>query len=157
MSTILYSKTVVSCVFGFCGVYCIPRSSNMFFWYVCGKHIKCVREMTEFRASMTNWADAVNSEVDQARLRKKGLLSITDHHHWNQPVWQDKINSLDSDMRMHLKFSLQLGQLFVNKEVVENPALEAFKAEVKEELTSQRKKQEVLEAQINGNCDSQAR
>jgi hypothetical protein len=60
-------------------------------------------------------------------------------------------------MRMHLKFSLQLGQLFVNKEVVENPALAAFKAEVKEELTSQRKKQEVLEAQINGNCDSQAR
>ncbi|MCI11902.1 hypothetical protein A2U01_0033005 [Trifolium medium] len=40
---------------------------------------------------------------------------------------------------MHLKFSMDHGPLFVKKEFVENPEFEAFKAEVKEELSSQKK------------------
>ncbi|MCI96434.1 hypothetical protein A2U01_0117734, partial [Trifolium medium] len=37
---------------------------------------------------------------------------------------------------MHLKFSLESGPLFVKKYFVENPEFEAFKAEVKEELSA---------------------
>ncbi|MCI26497.1 hypothetical protein A2U01_0047693, partial [Trifolium medium] len=45
-------------------------------------------------------------------------------------------------------FALSPEQLFVNKSFVENPALEAFKAEVKEELAAQRVKQEAMEAKM---------
>ncbi|MCI84183.1 hypothetical protein A2U01_0105459, partial [Trifolium medium] len=40
---------------------------------------------------------------------------------------------------MHQKFSLDPGTLFVKKNFVENPEFEAFKVEVKEELSSQKK------------------
>ncbi|MCI65611.1 hypothetical protein A2U01_0086869, partial [Trifolium medium] len=40
---------------------------------------------------------------------------------------------------MHQKFSLEPGTLFVKKSFVENPEFEAFKAEVKEELSAQKK------------------
>ncbi|MCI85904.1 hypothetical protein A2U01_0107183, partial [Trifolium medium] len=39
---------------------------------------------------------------------------------------------------MHLKFSLEPKTLFVKKDYVESPEFEAFKAEVKEELSAQK-------------------
>ncbi|MCI45972.1 hypothetical protein A2U01_0067212, partial [Trifolium medium] len=41
-------------------------------------------------------------------------------------------------LNMHLKFSLEPGPLFVKKDFAENPEFEAFKAEVKEELSAQK-------------------
>ncbi|MCI18941.1 hypothetical protein A2U01_0040096, partial [Trifolium medium] len=46
---------------------------------------------------------------------------------------------LDSELCMLQKFSLEPGTLFVKKNFVENPEFEAFKAEVKKELSSQKK------------------
>ncbi|MCI38660.1 hypothetical protein A2U01_0059889, partial [Trifolium medium] len=39
---------------------------------------------------------------------------------------------------MHLRFSMEPKTLFVKKDFVENPDFEAFKAEVKEELSAQK-------------------
>ncbi|MCI74689.1 hypothetical protein A2U01_0095953, partial [Trifolium medium] len=39
---------------------------------------------------------------------------------------------------MHLKFSMEPKTLFVKKDFVENPEFEAFKAEVKQELSAQK-------------------
>ncbi|MCI41991.1 hypothetical protein A2U01_0063226 [Trifolium medium] len=40
---------------------------------------------------------------------------------------------------MHLKFSMEPKTMFVKKDFVENPKFEAFKAELKEELSAQKK------------------
>ncbi|MCI73526.1 hypothetical protein A2U01_0094790, partial [Trifolium medium] len=39
---------------------------------------------------------------------------------------------------MHLKFSMEPKTLFIKKDFVENPEFEAFKAEVKYELSTQK-------------------
>ncbi|MCI27564.1 hypothetical protein A2U01_0048763, partial [Trifolium medium] len=56
--------------------------------------------------------------------------------------------SLNNVLEMHSRFALRPELLFVNRSFVENPALEAFKAEVKEELAVQRVKQEAMEAKM---------
>ncbi|MCI40756.1 hypothetical protein A2U01_0061989, partial [Trifolium medium] len=53
-------------------------------------------------------------------------------------MWKENSGLLDSDLNMHLKFSLEPGTMFVKKDYVENPAFEAFKSEVKEELIAQK-------------------
>jgi len=45
--------------------------------------------------------------------------------------------------------------LFVRRALFENPTLEVFKTEIREELTAQRKKQEVLEAQMGSIVENQ--
>ncbi|MCH81662.1 TIR-NBS-LRR RCT1 resistance protein [Trifolium medium] len=107
-----------------------------------------LNEMREFQTNLQGWVESVNSEVDIAKLRKKGQLSLTGHHHWNESVWKEKIHSLDSDLSMHLRFSLKPGELFVNKDIAGNPSLEVFKEKVKLELAVQRVKQETLEIQL---------
>ncbi|MCI73706.1 hypothetical protein A2U01_0094970, partial [Trifolium medium] len=52
-------------------------------------------------------------------------------------VWKENLGLLDSNLNMHLKFSLEPKTMFVKKDFVENPAFEAFKSEVKEELSAQ--------------------
>ncbi|MCI79326.1 hypothetical protein A2U01_0100597, partial [Trifolium medium] len=52
--------------------------------------------------------------------------------------WRENLGLLDSELNMHLKFSLEPKTLFVKKDYVENPEFEAFKAEVKEELRAQK-------------------
>jgi hypothetical protein len=103
-----------------------------------------LNEMREFQTNLQGWVESVNSEVDVAKLRKKGKLSLTGHHHWNESVWKENIHSLDSDLNMHTRFSLQPGEVFINKDIAVNPILEVFKVE----LAVQRAKQEALEAQL---------
>ncbi|MCI90816.1 hypothetical protein A2U01_0112110, partial [Trifolium medium] len=43
-------------------------------------------------------------------------------------VWKENIGLLDSELSMHLKFSLEPKTIFV-KDIVENSEYEAFKAE----------------------------
>ncbi|MCI88812.1 hypothetical protein A2U01_0110100, partial [Trifolium medium] len=51
---------------------------------------------------------------------------------------------------MHLKFSREPKTLFVKKDVVEDPKFEAFKAEVKEELSTQKSQiSEIVQNQKN--------
>ncbi|MCI48995.1 hypothetical protein A2U01_0070238 [Trifolium medium] len=52
-------------------------------------------------------------------------------------VWKENLGLLDSELSMHLKFSLEPKTLFVKKDIVENSEYEAFKAEVKEKLSTQ--------------------
>ncbi|MCI50966.1 hypothetical protein A2U01_0072210, partial [Trifolium medium] len=53
-------------------------------------------------------------------------------------LWRENLGLLDSDLNMHLKFSMEPKTLFVKKDIVVNPEFEAFKAEVKEELSAQK-------------------
>ncbi|MCI30097.1 hypothetical protein A2U01_0051306 [Trifolium medium] len=76
-------------------------------------------------------------------MKKKGRLSIPDNFFYESTVtnqvWRENLGLLDSELNMHLKFSLEPKTLFVKKDFVENPEFEVFKAEVKEELSSQKK------------------
>ncbi|MCI10724.1 hypothetical protein A2U01_0031819, partial [Trifolium medium] len=89
------------------------------------------------------WVQELNKEFEFAQMKKKGRLSIPDKFFYEttvtNQVWRENLGLLDSDLNMHLKFSMDPGLLFVKKEFVENPEFEAFKAEVKEELSSQKK------------------
>ncbi|MCI80455.1 hypothetical protein A2U01_0101726, partial [Trifolium medium] len=69
---------------------------------------------------------------ETAQLRKKGRL-LTDNFFeetavTNQ-VWKENLGLLDSDLSMHLKFSLEPKTMFVKKDFMENSKFEAFKAE----------------------------
>ncbi|MCI55962.1 hypothetical protein A2U01_0077213, partial [Trifolium medium] len=55
-------------------------------------------------------------------------------------IWKENLGLLDSDLSMHLKFSMEPKTLFVKKDIVENSEHESFKAEVKEELSAQNSK-----------------
>ncbi|MCI62026.1 hypothetical protein A2U01_0083283, partial [Trifolium medium] len=86
------------------------------------------------------WVEEVNKEFETAQLKKKGRL-LTDHFFdettvTNQ-VWKENTSLLDSDLSMHLKFSLEPKTLFVKKDIVENSEYEAFKVEVEEKLSAQ--------------------
>jgi hypothetical protein len=59
-------------------------------------------------------------------------------------VWKENLGSLGNDLSMYLKFSLEPGQLFVKKNVIENPSYEAFKEEVKKDVVVQNQKLEEL-------------
>ncbi|MCI53001.1 hypothetical protein A2U01_0074247, partial [Trifolium medium] len=51
---------------------------------------------------------------------------------------------------MHLKFNMEPKTMFVKKDFVENPEFEAFKAEVKEELSAQKSQiTEIMQNQKN--------
>ncbi|MCI46332.1 hypothetical protein A2U01_0067572, partial [Trifolium medium] len=83
----------------------------------------------------------LNKEFETAQLKKKGRLSIPDNFFYETTVtnqlWRENLGLLDSDLNMHLKFSMKPKTLFVKKDVVEDSKFEAFKAEVKEELSTQ--------------------
>jgi folylpolyglutamate synthase/dihydropteroate synthase len=90
----------------------------------------------------------VNAEVDRARLRKLGQLSLTDHQHWNEIILKDHVYSLDSDLSMHLKFSMAPGPLFVPNEAFAHPGFEEFKEKVEKELAEQKAKQAAVDARL---------
>ncbi|MCI38613.1 hypothetical protein A2U01_0059841, partial [Trifolium medium] len=100
-------------------------------------------ELVEFQLKTREWVKGVNQEFESTQLKKKGRLSILanffDDTVVTNQVWKENLGSLDSDLNMHLKFSLQSGPLFVKKDFVRNFEMEAFKAEVKEELSAQKK------------------
>ncbi|MCI55333.1 hypothetical protein A2U01_0076583, partial [Trifolium medium] len=73
-------------------------------------------------------------------MRKKGRLlteNFFDETTVTNQIWKENLDVLDSDLSMHLKFSLDPKTMFVKKEFMENSEYEAFKAEVKEKLSAQ--------------------
>ncbi|MCH97945.1 hypothetical protein A2U01_0018943, partial [Trifolium medium] len=102
-----------------------------------------INELLKFQKSTREWVQEVNKEFESAQLKKKGRLSIPNNFFYESTVtnqvWRENLGLLDNEPNMHLKFSLEPKTLFVKKEFVENPEFEAFKAEVKEELSSQKK------------------
>ncbi|MCH87623.1 hypothetical protein A2U01_0008498 [Trifolium medium] len=99
-------------------------------------------ELIEFQQKTKNWVKEVNKEFETAHLKKKGRLSIPanffDDTVATSQFWKENLGLLNSDLKMHLKFSLEPKTMFVKKDYVENPAFEAFKSEVKEELSAQK-------------------
>ncbi|MCH80268.1 hypothetical protein A2U01_0001034 [Trifolium medium] len=99
-----------------------------------------LNELLDFQRKTRDWVRGVNDEFETAQLKKKGRLSIPnnffDEDIVKSEIWKDNLGLLDSDLNMHLKFSLQPKTLFVKKDFVENPTFESFKAEVKEELSA---------------------
>ncbi|MCI34297.1 hypothetical protein A2U01_0055516, partial [Trifolium medium] len=97
-----------------------------------------------FQKNTREWVKEVNKEFEAAQLKKKGRLYISDNFFdettMTNQIWKENLSLLDSDLNMHLKFSMEPKTLFVKKDFVENPEFEAFKAEVKEELSVQNSK-----------------
>ncbi|MCI63922.1 hypothetical protein A2U01_0085179, partial [Trifolium medium] len=85
-----------------------------------------------------DWVKGVNQEFETTQQKKKGRLSISDNFFEDEivktEVWKENLGLLDSDLNMHLKFSLEPKTMYVKKDYVENAAFEAFKSDVKEEL-----------------------
>ncbi|MCI29533.1 hypothetical protein A2U01_0050742, partial [Trifolium medium] len=84
-----------------------------------------VNELINFQKNTREWVREVNKEVEAAQLKRKGRLSIPNNF-FNETtvtnqVWRENLGLLDSDLNMHLKFSMDPGPLFVKKEFVENP------------------------------------
>ncbi|MCH80539.1 hypothetical protein A2U01_0001309 [Trifolium medium] len=84
--------------------------------------------------------------MERREIRRKGKLLISDNYFNEEAAktifWKENLRALDSDLNMHLKFSLQPGPLFVKKEILHNADMEAFKAEVREELSILNAKQD---------------
>ncbi|MCI20272.1 hypothetical protein A2U01_0041434, partial [Trifolium medium] len=97
-------------------------------------------ELVVFQKNTREWVEGVNKEFETAQLKKKGRL-FTDHFFdestVSNQVWKENLGLLDSDLSMHMKFSLEPKTLFVKKDVFENPEYEAFKTEVREKLSTQ--------------------
>ncbi|MCI41200.1 hypothetical protein A2U01_0062433, partial [Trifolium medium] len=90
---------------------------------------------------------------ETAQLRKKGRLLTDDFFEettvTNQ-IWKENLGLLDSDLSMHLKFSLEPKTLFVKKDVFDNCEFESFKAEVNEKLSTQQSQiLEIIQTQKN--------
>ncbi|MCI09645.1 hypothetical protein A2U01_0030732 [Trifolium medium] len=111
-----------------------------------------MEDFVDYQENLKDWVESVNSEVERSRLRKIGRLSLTDSFYNDEALTaamlKDNVYSFDSDLNMHVKFSLQPGDMFVTKKVLENPNMETFKAEVRGELSAQKiKLQELAEKQ----------
>ncbi|MCI16114.1 hypothetical protein A2U01_0037255, partial [Trifolium medium] len=115
-------------------------------------------KLVEFQLKTREWVKGVNQEFESAQLKKKGRLSIPtnffDDTVLTNQVWKENLGLLNSDLNMHLKFSLEPKTMFVKKDYVENPTFETFKAEVKEDLSTQKMnlqelKQDQKEIRIN--------
>ncbi|CAJ2666825.1 unnamed protein product [Trifolium pratense] len=109
-----------------------------------------VNELIEFQMKTKKWVRGVNQEFDQAHMRRKGNFSISDNF-FNEDVLRTEIwkENIDSELSMHLKFSLEPGPLFVTKDHVipsELSAFEALKIEVNGKLASMKEEQEAMNA-----------
>ncbi|MCI49726.1 hypothetical protein A2U01_0070970, partial [Trifolium medium] len=81
-------------------------------------------DLVDYQENLKDWVKSVKSEVERSRLRKRGRLSLTDSFYSDEVltavVLKNNVYSFDSDLNMHLKFSLQPGDLFVTKKIMEN-------------------------------------
>jgi hypothetical protein len=59
-----------------------------------------LQELLDYQKSLQSRVKMINAEVDRARLRKLGQLSLTDYQHWNEIVLKDHVYSLSSDLSM---------------------------------------------------------
>jgi hypothetical protein len=107
-----------------------------------------LQELIDYQKRLQGWVNMVNLEVDKARLRKLGKLSFTDHQHWDEIRLKDHVYSLNSDLSMHLKFSMIPRPLFVPKEAFAPPGFEEFKEKVERELAEQKAKQAAVDARL---------
>ncbi|MCI34058.1 hypothetical protein A2U01_0055276 [Trifolium medium] len=93
-----------------------------------------------FQKNTKACVEGVNKEFETAQLRKKGRLLTDDFFEettvTNQ-IWKENLGILDSDLSMHMKFSLEPKTLFVKKDVMDISEFETFKAEVNEKLSAQ--------------------
>jgi hypothetical protein len=89
-----------------------------------------LQELVDYQKMLQVWVNRINAEVDKARLRRFGKLSLTDHQQWSEIRLKDHVYSLDSVVSMHLKFSMMPGPLFVPKDCVASPDVESLKVEI---------------------------
>ncbi|MCI14804.1 hypothetical protein A2U01_0035936, partial [Trifolium medium] len=114
-------------------------------------------ELLTFQENTKEWVEEVNKRVEVAQLKKKGRLSISenffDETTMTNQLWRENLGLLDSDLNMHLKFSMDSGPMFVKKKFVENSEFEAFKAEVNEQLRVMTAKQDDMSADLKAILD----
>ncbi|MCH92444.1 hypothetical protein A2U01_0013383 [Trifolium medium] len=108
-------------------------------------------ELMVFQKNTKDWVEGVNKEFETAQLRKNGRLLIDDFFEettvTNQ-IWKENLGILDSDLSMHMKFSLEPKTLFVKKDVIDISEFDSFKAEVNEKLSMQDSQiSEIIQAQ----------
>ncbi|MCI38433.1 hypothetical protein A2U01_0059661, partial [Trifolium medium] len=88
-------------------------------------------ELMVFQKNTREWVEGVNREFGSAQLRKEGRLLSDDFFEettvTNQ-VWKENLGLLDSELSMHMKFSLEPKTLFVKKDVFEQFEFDSFKA-----------------------------
>ncbi|MCI05510.1 hypothetical protein A2U01_0026563, partial [Trifolium medium] len=103
------------------------------------------------------WVEGVNKEFETVQLRKKGRLLTNDFFEettiTNQ-IWKENLGILDSELSMHMKFSLKPKTLFIKKDVFDISEFESFKTEVNDKLVSQ--ESQILEI-IKNQKDMQAK
>ncbi|MCI48948.1 hypothetical protein A2U01_0070191, partial [Trifolium medium] len=89
-------------------------------------------ELMVFQKNTKAWVEGVNKEFETAQLKKKGRLLTDDFFEettvTNQ-IWKENLGILDSDLSMHMKFSLKPKTLFVKKDVMDISEFDSFKAE----------------------------
>ncbi|MCI31394.1 hypothetical protein A2U01_0052606, partial [Trifolium medium] len=107
-----------------------------------------INELAAFQKNTRKWVRSVNEEFELTQLKKKGRLSIPynffDDTVVKTQVRKENLGLLDSDLNMHLKFGLERGTLFVKKDFVESPTFEAFKTEVRRDISARNAKLEEL-------------
>ncbi|MCI23232.1 hypothetical protein A2U01_0044410, partial [Trifolium medium] len=70
-----------------------------------------LNELIAFQKNTREWVDEVNKEFEAAQLKRKGRLSIPDNF-FNEStvanqIWRENLGLLDSELNMHLKFSME--------------------------------------------------
>ncbi|PNX63642.1 hypothetical protein L195_g061731, partial [Trifolium pratense] len=79
-----------------------------------------VNELIEYQLKTKQWVKGVNLEFDQAQMRRKGRFSISNDFFNSDvlktEVWKENFGMFDSELSMHLKFSMEPGPLFVKKD-----------------------------------------
>ncbi|MCI46931.1 hypothetical protein A2U01_0068172, partial [Trifolium medium] len=86
-----------------------------------------MNELYAFQKNTREWVEGVNREFETAQLRKKGRLlsdKFFDESTVSNQIWKENLGLLDSELSMHLKFSLEPKTLFVKKDVFENSEFE---------------------------------
>ncbi|MCI33368.1 hypothetical protein A2U01_0054585, partial [Trifolium medium] len=79
-----------------------------------------LNELIAFQKSTREWVEEVNKEFKVVQMKKKGRLSLPDNF-FNETtvtnqVWRENLGLLDSELNMHLKFSMEPKTLFIKKD-----------------------------------------
>ncbi|MCI48210.1 hypothetical protein A2U01_0069453, partial [Trifolium medium] len=72
-------------------------------------------ELMVFQKNTKDWVEGVNKEFETAQLWKKGRLltdNFFDETTATNQIWKENLGLLDSDLSMHMKFSLEPKTLF---------------------------------------------
>ncbi|MCI37114.1 hypothetical protein A2U01_0058338, partial [Trifolium medium] len=75
-----------------------------------------LNELIAFQKNTREWVEEVNKEFEAAQLKKKGRLltdNFFDETTVTNLIWKENLGLLNSDLSMHLKFSMEPKAMFV--------------------------------------------